>query len=157
MIHVLQVTAVHPEKRSRREIPVCGIRDTASCHRSGDRPPLSARERLQRRAGVARPPESAEQLIQLESCSATPLAFLPPVRRRTDGRTTLEIRHQALGPRRERANSEETTDPTAGGQQTEDAQGVPRRNPRRCCAEGPYASPEKKILVLDIKLSTREF
>ena len=130
--------AVHPGKRSRRELPVCGIRDTASCHRSGDRHPFSARKKLQRRAAVARPPDSAEQSIQLESCSATPLTFRPSVRRRTERRTTLEKRHE------ERADSEEATDRTAGGQQSEDPKGVPRRNPRRCCAEGPYTSPEKE-------------
>ena len=116
-----------------------------------------ARKKLQRRAAVAGPPDSAEQSIQLESCSATPLTFRPWVRRRTERRTTLETRHHALSPRRERADSEEATDEKAGGQQSEDPKGVPRRNPRRCCAEGPYGSPEKKILVLDIKLLTREF
>ena len=134
-IHVLQVATVNPEKRSRREVPVCEIRDSVKVRRSSSPEDSTA---SCRRSGDRLPSFSATQLSDQSSSSHASQRLPPFGHRRVE-----EPRSGQLWRDASRLWVHEEGELTRRKpQQSEDTTGVPRQNPRWCCAEGPRTSPE---------------
>ena len=150
--------AVHPGKRSRWELPVCGIRDTASCHRSGDRPPF-----FRTRKGSRGEPGWLDLRTQLgnQSSSSHAAQRLSPFGHRCEE----EPSGGQLWRHATRLWVHEESEPTRRKPLTQRQVGSSRRI-RKASRDEIHGGAvrrahtqalKKKILVLDIKLLTREF